>query len=130
MARTQLDSTWPSNIRVERQFEASQLWDVRVPVPQAQAIVDLAVKAGANQVEEVDWQVKDTASLEAKANSAALAKARALAAQLASGLEAKMGELLYVSNTERKPKGLIFPKTSTTKLAMPEPQLKLFPKKS
>jgi len=42
--------------------------------------------------------MKDTAELEAKAASKALAHAQAIAAQMAEGLHTKIGPLIYASN--------------------------------
>ncbi len=70
----------------ELEYAAEQIFSVRVPVAQAQAIVDRAVGAGANKVEEVEWAVTDPMSLEAKANSAALAKALTSAERMAKEL--------------------------------------------
>ena len=61
-------------------------------------MVDAAVKAGANEVDDVEWNVVDPIALQAKAGGAALAKARAIADQMAKGLGIKVGELVYASN--------------------------------
>lgn len=86
--------------RKEREFAARQIWTIRVPVSEAPKVVDLAVSAGANLVEDVNWTVGDPLGLETKAFATALAKARALADELARQLGVKLGELLYVSNHE------------------------------
>lgn len=82
----------------EHQFEARQSWAIRVPVSEAQKVVDLAVAAGANDVQNVLWEVKDINALEAKANIAAVARARGLADQMAEKFGGKVGQLLFVTN--------------------------------
>jgi len=98
LSRTQIDVTWTPEIKKERQFTAEQSWHVTVSASQAHAVVDLAVKSGANELEDVEWNVADPVALQAKAGSAALAKARAVADQMAKGLGTKLGELIYASN--------------------------------
>lgn len=88
----------PDELRKQRQFEAEQSWIVRVPSPVAQNIVDTAVHAGANEVDEVDWAVTDPTALEGKAHSAALSRARVLAEQIAKTLGVELGELVFASN--------------------------------
>lgn len=103
-------------------------------VPRAQAAVDLAVKRGANEVDDVDWNVADPIALQAKASGAALAKARAIADQMAKGLGTKLGELVYASN--RAPVGKFFrhlamntESAEVSAIGEREPQLTLFPQK-
>lgn len=81
-----------------RQFEAHQTWRIRVAASDAQKIIDDAVAAGANGIEDVSWDVSDPEALEAKARAAAMKKARETAAQIAESGGAKLGELLYASN--------------------------------
>jgi uncharacterized protein YggE len=103
-----------------------------VSVAQAQSVLSLAVKSGANEVEDVDWQVKDPVGLEAKASGAALTKARAMADQMVKGLGSKIGDLLYASNTARRRKGWPFEMETSTASVRPirqELEVKLFPKK-
>lgn len=121
--------------RSQREFQASPSWTVRLASADAQGLIDLAVKAGANEVEDIDWRVKDPAALEAKAKVAALSKARALASQLATGVGAKLGDLLYVSNEVRPElarfsRGATSAELVTVSANRPKGlQLKLFPKK-
>jgi uncharacterized protein len=81
-----------------RKFKAHQSWKIRVAAGDAQKLIDIAIKAGANGIEAVEWNVKDPAALEAKARTAAVEKARTVASDLAKGLGAKVGEPLFVSN--------------------------------
>jgi uncharacterized protein YggE len=92
------DQYWTPSMKAERRFEAAQSWKIRVAAKDAQAIVDIAVSAGANQIDSTDWQVSDRAALQAKAGAAALEKARKIAEQMAKGLSARLGDLLYASN--------------------------------
>ena len=48
-------------------FTASQQWEIHSKTAEAQKVVDIAVAAGANQIEQVDWSVADDKQLEAKA---------------------------------------------------------------
>lgn len=134
LGRPEPQEKWSQEQRVERQFEAVQSWTMRVQVARAESILGLAVTSGANEVEDVDWQVSDPAALERKAGAAALVKARTLADQIVKELGGKLGELLYASNTARRPKGWPFFATQTATLSAAVvrprvPETKLFPKK-
>jgi uncharacterized protein YggE len=105
-----------------------------VPAAEAQTVVDLCVSAGANEVEDVDWGVAEPVTLQAKAGSAALSKARNIADQMAKGLGTKLGELVYASN--RAPVAKMWASmglsTQASTIATPndlKPKLKLFPQK-
>jgi uncharacterized protein YggE len=69
-----------------------------VRADKAQTVVDIALRAGANVLEALDWNVSDPKVLQAKAGAAALAKAKAIAEQMAKGLNAHLGDLVYASN--------------------------------
>ena len=126
------DKDWTAEQKAERQFEATQSWKIHVEVADAQKVVDLAVRAGANQVTDVDWQVKDPEALQAKAGAAALAKARALAESMATRLGAKLGELIYASN-QTPVQRIVAMATVASHVSVvpppPPPHLKVFPKK-
>jgi len=98
--------TSESSGRKGREFDAHQSWVVRVSAADAQKIIDLAVQAGANGIEDVSWDVKNPESLEAKARAAALAKARETAAEIAKSLDGRLGAALFASNTVAQPFGL------------------------
>jgi|SRR5579864_9213934 len=100
LARAEVDEKWTPEMKRERQFSAQQSWKVTISTLQAQTIVDLAVQNGANEVEDVEWNVVDPVALQAKAGSAALAKARRIAEQMANGLNAKLGDLVYASRAD------------------------------
>ena len=113
---------------------AGQSWHVTVSASEAQMVVDLAVKAGANEVDDVEWNVADPVALQAKAGGAALAKARSIADRMAKGLGTKLGELVYASNRAPVAKmwrGMTLnTEVSTMAVAVEkEPKLTLFPQK-
>jgi uncharacterized protein YggE len=80
-------------------YLASQKWRIRAQASEAQKIVDIAVAAGANQIENVEWSVKDPAQLEAKAYTAAIKRAKELAEQTASQTGLKLGEIVSIVNS-------------------------------
>ena len=134
LGRTETDEKWTADMKRDRQFHAQQSWHVTVLAAEAQTVVDVSVKAGANEVDDVDWNVVDPLALQAKASGAALAKARAVAEQMAKGLGTKLGELVYASNRApvAKPwRGMTQNATvSTMAVAIrEEPKLTLFPQK-
>ena len=80
-------------------FVADQEWQIRVKSSEAQKVVDVMVAAGANSVDNVEWQVVDPEALEAKAYAAALVRAKAIAESTASQAGVKLGEILSISNS-------------------------------
>jgi uncharacterized protein YggE len=84
--------------RAERRFEAQQSWTVKTTPDAVARVLAEAVGAGANTSGSVDWSVADEESLTAEAGAKALAHARDIAAQMAKGLGAKIGNLMYASN--------------------------------
>jgi uncharacterized protein len=133
LARTEIDEKWTPDMKKERQFVAEQSWHVTVSATEVQTVVDLAVKAGANEIDDVEWNVVDPVALQARASGAALAKARSIADQMAKGLGTKLGELVYASNRASVPK-MWRGATVNTESAMlapppPPPKLTLFPQK-
>lgn len=79
-------------------FRITQSWTVRTTPNDAAHVLDVAMKAGANQSGSIGWEMKDPATLEAAASAKALAHAQAIAARMAEGLHIKVGTLLYASN--------------------------------
>jgi uncharacterized protein len=79
-------------------FSAVQTWYVHVTAPDAQRVVDIAVGAGANTVDDVDWDVKDPLALEGQAYAAAIERAKKIAEQTALHSGIKLGEIVSVSN--------------------------------
>ncbi len=136
LGRFEPGEKWTDEMKKQRSFEARQSWHISVSVAQAQTIVDLAVKAGANEVDDVEWNVIDPVALQAKASGAALVKARSIAEQMAKGLGAKLGELVYASNRAPVAKFWRGAQLNTEAVTvsgeaagLPEPKLKLYPKK-
>ena len=135
LTRAQIDEAWTKDAKEKRQFTAEQSWHVTVSASEAQAVVDLAVKAGANEVDDVDWNVSDPVALQAKAGGAALTKARSIADQMAKGLGTKLGELVYASN--RAPAAKMWRGMTVSAMSMAalssgtdkQPKLTLFPQK-
>ncbi len=84
--------------RAQKQFVFQQSWEVSVPPELAAEVIRVAVAAGANRSGSVDWRLSDRKGLQAKAASAALVKARAIASNMADGLHVKLGALIYASN--------------------------------
>lgn len=84
--------------RVQKRFQVTQSWTVRTAADDAAKVLDLAVKAGANQSGQIDWSFKDEHAPESEAASKALKGARARAQFMATSLNAKLGVLLFASN--------------------------------
>jgi uncharacterized protein YggE len=80
-------------------YLALQEWQVHSAAPDAQKIVDIAIAAGANQIESVEWSVIDPDELDAKAYAAALNRAKSLGEQTASNTGLKLGEIISIANS-------------------------------
>ena len=112
-------------------FTATQQWQIQCNASEAQKIVDIAVAAGANQIESVDWSVADPQKLDDRAYGAALARAKTVAEQTATQTGVKLGTIISVSNSVnpagrfRMNRRSMAVEVSATKLAMP--MLKLQP---
>ena len=81
-----------------RKFQVQQSWLVRTTPAEVAHVLDIAVLAGANQSGQIDWALKDENAAGADAAARALQRARSVASQMAQGLNARLGELLYASN--------------------------------
>ena len=79
-------------------FEFVQSWYVTVPASDAASVLHVAITSGANDSGDIDWQLKQDDALEAEAAKKALEHARQIASQMAVGLGAKLGTLVYASN--------------------------------
>ena len=79
-------------------FSANQQWQIQTKASDAQKVLDIAVAAGANQIENVEWAFRSPEELEAKAYAAALKRAKDLAEQTASQTGLKLGEIISVVN--------------------------------
>ena len=104
LERVDPETNWTPEIKRDRQYKVHHAWTVKVSAASAQNVIALAVAAGANEVEEPEWEVSDAAALQAKAGAAALKKARGVADQMAQGLGTKLGELVYASNRAPVPR--------------------------
>jgi uncharacterized protein YggE len=99
----QVDKLTPAE-KAQRKFQVTQSWTVRTNASDAARILDLAVKAGANQSGQIDWSLKDANSPQAEAAAKALQRARTVAGEMAKGMNVKLGVLIYASNeTQAEP---------------------------
>lgn len=89
---------WTPEEKVERKFQVQQSWTVKTGAKEASKVLDLAVQVGANQSGQIDWTVADEDALQAKAAGLALGRAKQIAQQMAQGLSASLGPLVYASN--------------------------------
>ena len=89
---------WTPAERAERKFQVQQSWSVKTAAANGAKVLDVAVKAGANQSGQMNWSVADQDALQAKAAKLALDRARQIAQQMAAGLSATLGPLVYASN--------------------------------
>jgi uncharacterized protein YggE len=88
----------PPAEQAQKKFQVRQSWTVKTKADEAATVLNTAVNAGANQSGQIDWTVADENALEAQAAGKALARARAIASQMAQGLGIKLGDLIYASN--------------------------------
>jgi len=79
-------------------FEFSQSWNITVPAASASDVLHVAITAGANSSGEISWEMADDRSLEAEAAKKAMAHALEIAEQMADGMKARLGPLVYASN--------------------------------
>jgi hypothetical protein len=99
----QVDKLTPAE-KAQRKFQVTQSWTVRTNASDAARVLDLAVKAGANQSGQIDWSLKDGNAPQAEAAAKALQRARTVAGQMAAGMNVKLGALIYASNeTQAEP---------------------------
>jgi uncharacterized protein YggE len=92
------DQNWTPAEKAERKFQVQQSWSVKAAAADGAKVLDIAVKAGANQSGQMTWSVQDQDGLQAKAAKLALERARSIAQQMAGGLNATLGPLVYASN--------------------------------
>ena len=101
----QVDKLTPSE-KTQRKFQVTQSWTVRTPANSAGKVLDLAVKAGANQSGQIDWNLKDENAAQGEAAAKALQRAKTQAEEMAKSLNARLGVLLYASNEVEGPRPL------------------------
>jgi hypothetical protein len=123
----QIDKLTPAE-KAQRKFQVVQSWTVRTNAADAAKILDLAVKAGANQSGQIDWSLKDENAAQAEAAAKALQRARTVAGQMAAGLNVKLGPLLFASNETQAepPRPLMAMKGAM--IASPPPPLAINPR--
>jgi uncharacterized protein YggE len=88
----------PGAERAARAFRLQQSWTVKTSSRNANRVLDMAVKAGANMSGQIDWSMADPDALHAKAVNDAMARAGKNAEAIAAGMSVKLGSLIYVSN--------------------------------
>jgi len=93
----QIDKLTPDQ-KAQRQFQVTQSWTVRTNATDSAKVLDLAVKAGANQSGQIDWSLKDENVPQAEAAAKALRRAQSTAEEMAKSLNTKLGALIYASN--------------------------------
>jgi uncharacterized protein YggE len=117
----QIDKLTPAE-KAQRKFHVVQSWTVRTPADDAARILDLAVKAGANQSGQIDWSLKDENTPQAEAAGKALQRARTVASEMAKGLSVKLGALLYANNeTHAEPPRPLMQAMAKSAMAAPAP---------
>lgn len=84
--------------RADRVFRLQQSWTVKTAGKNANQVLDIAIKAGANASGQIDWRMADPDALHAKAVEDAMARAKRNAENIASGMSVKLGALIYASN--------------------------------
>jgi uncharacterized protein YggE len=118
----QIEKLTPAE-KAQRKFQVVQSWTVRTPADNAAKILDLAVKAGANQSGQIDWSLKDENAPQAEAAGKALQRARTVASEMAKGLTVKLGALIYASNETHAepPRPLMQAMSMKSAMAAPAP---------
>jgi uncharacterized protein YggE len=96
---TYFDPQTPPEVRKQRDFTARENWRVRVKAADASLVTGIARSGGANTFQGVSWELADPNQSYAKANAAALRRARAIAEQMANDMGAKLGKIIYLSNS-------------------------------
>jgi len=84
--------------RAKEQYLFRQSWEVNVPPQSAADAIRASIAAGANKSGAIEWRFSGRKDLQAKAAGNALVKAREVATKMASGLNVKLGALIYASN--------------------------------
>jgi len=81
-----------------RAFTLSQSWTVHASAKDAGMVLHVGIEAVGNVSGNIDWDLADRNGLQAKAAEKALVRARNVATQMAGGLNAHLGTLIYASN--------------------------------
>jgi uncharacterized protein YggE len=80
-------------------YSANQQLLIHAKASDAEKVVDIAIAAGANRLQDVEWSVAEPKELETKAYAAALMRAKALAEQTATQAGLKLGEIVSIVNS-------------------------------
>jgi hypothetical protein len=96
---TYFDPQTPPDVRKQHEFTARENWRVRVKAADASLVTGIARSGGANTFQGVSWELAEPGEGYAKANAAALKRAHDIAEQMAAGMGAKLGKILYLSNS-------------------------------
>jgi hypothetical protein len=107
--------------RAQKAFTLSQSWTVHTAAADAAQVLHEAIESGANDSGNIQWDVADHNALEAKAAEKALQRARIVATQMAAGLGAQLGELIYASNQTPAPRPIVFKEAMAGRGAAPAP---------
>jgi len=114
------DKSTPAQ-RAQKQFTLSQSWTITVPAKDAAQVLHVAVEAGANVSGNIEWDFSSREALQAKAAEKALQRARRVADQMAAGLNAHLGALVYASNQTPMDKFFRTLNTESAELAAAKP---------
>ena len=96
---TYFDPQTPPEVRKQRVYTAHENWRARVKAADASLVTGIARSGGANTFQGVSWELADPNQAYAKANAAALRRAHAIAEQMANDMGAKLGKIIYLSNS-------------------------------
>lgn len=117
----QLNQLSPDD-KAKRKWMLNQSWTVRTNADDAAKVLDIAVKAGANQSGGIDWSLKDENAPQAQAAGKALQRARSVATEMAAGLGVKLGALIFASNeTQAQPVRPVMMAMQAKAMAAPAP---------
>jgi uncharacterized protein len=111
---------WTPAEKAQRKFQVQQSWQVKTGAANGAKVLDVAIKAGANQSGQMNWSVADQDALQATAAKMALERARQIAQQMASGLSSTLGPLVYASNEAPARAPVPFMRTAHAMAAAPE----------
>jgi uncharacterized protein YggE len=117
--------------KAQRKFQVTQSWTVRTNATDAGHLLDIAVKAGANQSGAIEWSLQDENTPQAQAAAKALQRARTVAGQMAGGLNVRLGALIYASNETQgePPRPLARAMSAMAAPGPPPPQLAINPRR-
>ncbi len=93
--------------REQHRFLVNQTWTVSTKAKDAADIMNIAINAGANNSGQIDWLLQEEDVLQSEAAAKALERGRQIAVQMAKGLNATLGALVYASNEAPSPEGTL-----------------------